>query len=301
MLTVVILGSYIISFCQTTLTPGINTMNPNMDVKNAQYPDAGTQQRNGLPPNRSDNSQSSWPNAYSNNSNTNLTISDFLKGINFDNISRNLNNETETGKMLINKYIADAEKGNEDKMLYMALTYRIYLQDQKNEIVWLDKLVIKNNDYAMMRRGDLYEDANDITNSIALYQKAVQLGNATAMVGLAEKYILHMRNEINKPVELLGAAAEKNNAEACMELANLYTGMYGKQYPLDNVKALNLYLKYLQLSDDTQNNRDVSSQRSTVMKSIATLYKNGDGVTKDNSAHRQWMKKAKLEDEKISK
>ena len=238
--------------------------------------------------------------SYSNNSKINSSIRNFFAGKNYDKIIKNLADEVETGNMLINKNADDAAKGNEEKMLYMALTYRIYLHDPKNEIVWLDKLVSKDNDYAIMRRGDLYEDAKDIPNSIALYQKAVQLGNTTAMVGLAEKYILYERDNVQKPVELFTASVNKNNMEGCMELANLYTGMYGKQYPLDYVKAMNLYLKYLQLTDDINSSKYIFTQRATTMKSIAMLYKNGNGVAKDNSAWRQWMRKSKAEDKKGS-
>ncbi len=300
MITLAFFAGYITSSAQQTTTPTPMVPTPTSLLNNNQYPDAWSQERYGLKPERFD-SRAAFNNSgktYSDNSNTNITIGEFFSSIDYDKVTGKIKEETEIGKTLINKYGAEAEKGNEQHILYMALTYRIYLHDERNEIVWLDKLVTKNNDYAMMRRGDLFEDAKDINSSITLYEKAVALGNSTAMVGLAEKYIIHVRGEINKPVELLATAAAKNNIEACMELANLYSGMYGKQYPLDHSKAMNLYLQYLQLSDGGQTNSDILAWRSAAMKTIAMLYKNGNGVTKNNAAYRLWMKKEKAEQEK---
>ena len=227
-----------------------------------------------------------------NNTSSKSSIGGYFKLINNYKTIGIPNNDTEMGKYFINKFSVDAEKGNEEKMFYLALAYRIYLHDEKNEIVWLDKLVAKNNDYALVRRGDLFEDANDVKSCIALYQKAVALNDTVAMVSLAEKYILHVRDEVNKPVELLEAAAAKHNIEACIDLANLFTGMFGKQYPIDYTKAMNLYLKSLRLSEGKKTNSDIA-QRSAVMKSIATLYQNGNGVPKNKATSRHWMKKAK--------
>ncbi len=50
---------------------------------------------------------------------------------------------------------------------------------------------------------------------------------------------------------------------------------------------MNLFLKSLQISEGKQTNHDVYSQRSEAMKSIALIYKNGNGVAKDNAAYRQ--------------
>jgi|GEM_PF-5166575 len=235
------------------------------------------------------------PQETSSTGSTSQTVGNFLRITNFDKTSWN---KTETGKLLVSKYAAEADKGNEEKMMYMALTYRIFLNDEKNEIVWLDKLVAKNNMYALMRRGDLFEDAKNIDNSVILYRKAVASGNDVAMVGLAEKYMLHVKNEIYKPVELLTAAAAMNNAEACMVLGNLYNGIYGKQYPQDYTKAMNFYLKYLQLSDKPLDS-DIIAERSKVMESIALMYKNGNGVAIDNTVNRQWIKRSKKEEKKL--
>ena len=221
-------------------------------------------------------------------------VGNFMKITNFDQTAVN---KTETGKMLLSRYAAEAEQGNEEKMIYMALTYRVFLQDEKNEIMWLNRLVEKNNMYALMRRGDLFEDAKDIHSSIKLYEQAAATGNDVAMVGLAEKYILYVKDEIKKPVELLTAAAAKDNMEACMVLGNLYNGLYGKQYPREYAKAMNFYLKYLQLSDK-QTDSDIIDLRSKIMQSIAVMYKNGNGVAADEKAYRQWMKRSNKEEKR---
>jgi TPR repeat protein len=227
--------------------------------------------------------------------NTSNSITDFFKETN----TYERNGEKQTGKKIIKKYKAEAEKGNEQNMLYMTLAYRLYLNDEPHEIIWLDKLVAINNEYALMRRADIYEDAKNINKSMQLYQQAVKAGNSVAMVGLAEKYLVYVKEQINKPVELLKAAVEKDNMEAAYMLANLYYGFYGKQYPVDYEKGLSLYLKFLQLSDVKSKDKQVITQRVTVMKNIALFYKNGTGVAKDNAAFELWMKKSKEEGNKI--
>ena len=222
-----------------------------------------------------------------------VTLREFFKTVDLNKFDGDIEKGKRIGNLFINKNSADAEKGDEVKMMYMALTYRVYLKDLENEIVWLDKLVEKGNDYAMMRRGDLYEDEININKSVYLYNKLVSKGNSVAMVGLAEIYILHFRQDIITPVTLLNAAINKNNTEAFIDLANLYSGEYGTQYPQDYKKAMELYLQALKINEEVKYNKEVMIQRRTIMEHIAMLHKNGNGVDKSNAEYRKWMKMSK--------
>lgn len=188
-------------------------------------------------------------------------------------------------------YIAAAKQGSAIAQNTLA-EYFLASRNSHNRklgLIWLDKAVGQGDPKALVLQGELYAQGKhvkkDIVQAKQLFEKAMKAGSIQAIYRMGKMAM--NQSDYQSAKKWLSQAAEKNNIQAQMALAQLYLMEKGPFY--DPNQGFLLLLKAAQ-----DNNQEAQKQ-------ISTLYQEGKGVQKDENIAKEWLEKAKQKRKEITK
>jgi len=225
-----------------------------------------------------------------------------------------------------NCFMKFAEKGNEKAQCIVAIYYEGGFgvrKDEKAAYDWYLKSANNGNSEAQFSIGMYYNDGIYVQNSAReadlWLEKAANNGHKTAQYFMGMKYQYSTeQDDISRAIMFFTSACNNGEADACMELGEMYElGPLTpeKNYPL---KALDCYLKAAKLGNPTHQYKLAKMYYPSIWEDIpdnpvqcakwmlkaaqqghsdaqlqmGILYASGVGVNKDLDSAKYWLRRA---------
>ena len=179
-------------------------------------------------------------------------------------------------------YIAAAKNGDSIAQWTLAESFLDSRQEanKKLGLIWLNKSVDQKNPEAQLRLGEMYANGTlvglDMAKAKDLIGLSVAQGYIPAVYQMGE--LLRKENDFQQAKEWYTRAANAQYSPAQMALAQLYLQ--------DKSPLFNLHMGFLCMLKAAQNGS------SEAQSALATMYKNGQGVDKDENLAKEWQQKA---------
>ena len=179
-------------------------------------------------------------------------------------------------------YIAAAKGGNGLAQYTLAQDF-LGSRDASNKklgLIWLNKAVAQNNPAAQAALGEMYAKGRmvpvDLVKAKALIGLSVSQGYIPGVYQMGE--LMRQQNDFKQAEECFKAASKAKFSPAEIALSKLYTDSKSPLY--------DLHLGFLQMLTAAQNGS------SEAQEALSLMYKNGQGVEKDEVMAKQWQAKS---------
>ena len=157
-------------------------------------------------------------------------------------------------------------------------------KNYEKAILYIQKLIEKNNGDAMIEMAHYYKDGRGVEQSFEkafeYYNKALSIGCTGAYVGLGIAYLNGegVEQNIDEAIKCFEKAIEYNHADAFNNMGFLY--YYGEGVEQDYEKAFQYYIK------GAEGGFEISQYK------VGCMYRDGIGVKQDLGKAFNWLKKA---------
>ncbi len=178
--------------------------------------------------------------------------------------------------------IAAAKTGNSIAQYALAQSFLDSRQqaNKKLGLLWLEKAVAQNNPAAQTKSGELYANGAgvpvDLVKAKEMLNLAINQGYIPAVYQMAE--LLRKQGDFKQAKDWYIRAENAHYTPAEVGLAQIYTQQSSPFY--------DLHLGFLQMLKAAQNGS------SEAQLALAGMYKNGQGVDKDENLAKEWAQKA---------
>ncbi len=152
-------------------------------------------------------------------------------------------------------YKKSAEKGDIDAMYELAECYSAGAGTPENPdqaLFWINKAVAENHPAAMNFLGSHFKQKGDEKKAFSLFCKAAAAGNAAAQYNLGICYFegKGTQKSLTPALEWLKKAAEQENIDALLKLAEIYSGGIGVEKDEAQAVLLRQKAKELRLQQE---------------------------------------------------
>lgn len=181
-------------------------------------------------------------------------------------------------------YIAAAKTGNSIAQYTLADSFldSRQLANKKLGLIWLTKAVDQKNPVAQTKLGELYANGNivpaDPAKAKELFGLAIDQGYIPAVYQMAE--LLRKQGDFKQAKDWYIRAENGHYLDAGFGLSQLYIQ--------ENSPLYDIHAGFLQMLKAAQNGS------TEAQLALAIMYKNGQGVDKDENLAKEWQQKAVL-------